>query len=55
MFNAFFTFLYGLVIGGVIMFFVYHNNAKKFSNLVEKTDLLSDKVKAELEKIGIKL
>jgi len=36
MFHPFLTFVYGLVVGGVIMFFVYRNNVKKIQELQRK-------------------
>ena len=36
MFYPFLMFVYGLVVGGVIVFFVYRNNIKKIQELQKK-------------------
>lgn len=50
------SFLIGVMVGGVVMFFVYRNNSKKFSEkeAALKAELASVKAKAQAVKDAVK-
>jgi uncharacterized membrane-anchored protein YhcB (DUF1043 family) len=48
----FFSMGIGVIIGGVIMFFVYSNNKKKMSLLNDKIQKELDEKKAELKELA---
>lgn len=50
------SFLIGVMVGGVVMYFVYRNNSKKFSEKEDalKAELASVKAKAEAVKDAVK-
>jgi uncharacterized protein YjeT (DUF2065 family) len=44
-----------LIVEGVVIVLVYHNNVKKFNKIVDNAKNFSEATKAELRLIGIKL